>query len=331
MIMDTGIIRLAVMLVELVLVFALAAITLAGMGYAFVLWLRHKDREDKSLEMVCLQVAVPRDNEIKTDAMEQIFSSIHSIKKGKLGLFGLLTFMQVQPHVSFEIVAMKEDVRFYIEVPEKLRDLVEKQIHGGYPGAEIKMVDEPTIFSEKGHVEYAWSVLRNASYNPIQVYKNLATDPIAGLTSAMAKMGDGEGAHIQMIISPADNKWKGKGRSWIARMKKNEANPEKATYKVDPKMMEAVDNKVSKNGFYTTIRMVVSSTDKTEAKMHMSNLKASFEQYNGDLNGFKGKKIWMKGQFMVDFVYRYPPVNWWGNWTVLNFRTRQLKHRIYFG
>ena len=293
------------------------ALVAAGI-YVWILYERHKDRERSSLQMVCLQVAVPRDNEIKIDAMEQIFSSLYSIKKGGKGPFGLLTFLQVQPHISFEIVGRKEDIRFYIVVPEKLRDLVEKQIHGGYPGAEIKVTDEPTIFDEEGQVEFSWLVLRNAEYNPIQTYKNLATDPMAALTSALAKMGDGEGAHIQMLIYPADSKWKSKGRAWIGKTKKNEANPEKASYKVDPRVMEAVENKVGKSGFRTSIRMVVSSTSADSAKAHLANLKAAFEQFSGDLNGFKGKKPKLKGMFMTDFIYRYQPMTYWGDWTVLN-------------
>jgi hypothetical protein len=296
--------------------------------YGWILWYRHKDREESSLRMVCLSVAVPRDNEIKIDAMEQIFSSIYSIKKGKKGPFGWLTFLQVQPHISFEIVAQKEDIRFYIVVPEKLRDLVEKSIHGGYPGAEILMTDEPTIFSEEGQVQFAWLVLRNAEYNPIQTYKNLATDPMSSLTSALAKMGGDEGAHIQILITPADAKWKGKGHSWIGKTKKNEANPEKASYKVDPKIMEAVENKVGKSGFWTTIRMVVSAKDKEVAKMHLDNLKASFEQFSGDLNGFKGQKIRFKGLFMQDFIYRYQPMVRWGDWTILN--TEELASLYHF-
>ncbi len=300
----------------LVLGIFILAVTLAG--YLLIVWYRHKDREEKSLSMVCLQVAVPRDNEIKIDAMEQIFNSLYAIKKGPKGPFGWLSFLQVQPHISFEIVSRKEDIRFYIVLPDNLRDLVEKQIHGGFPGAEIKLAEEPNIFSEDGHVEFSWLIMRNASYNPIQVFKNLPTDPMAALTSAMAKMGDGEGAHVQLLISPADAKWKKKGRSWIGKTKKSESDPEKASYKVDPKVMEAVDNKVSKNGFQATVRLVVSSVNKESAKVHMANIRAAFEQYNGDLNGLKGKKIRLKGHFMMDFIYRYQPAIWWGNWTIFN-------------
>lgn len=297
-------------------------------GYLLVIWYRHRDREQKSLEMVCLQVAVPRDNEIKTDAMEQIYASLYSIKKGGLGPFGWFSFLQVQPHISFEIVARKEDIRFYIVMPEKLRDLVEKQIHGSYPGADVRIVEEPNIFTENGKVEFAWLVGRTAAYNPIQVYKNLSVDPLAGLTSALAKMGDGEGAHIQILISPTDNKWKGKGRAWIGKTKKSESDPEKASYKVDPKMMEAVDNKVSKSGFQTTIRIVTVAPDKTLAKSHLTNIKASFEQFNGEMNGLKGKKLRIKQSFMVDFIYRYQPMLWWGGQTIFN--TEELSTIYHF-
>ena len=278
--------------------------------------------------MVTLQIAVPRDNEIKIDAMEQVFASLYSIKKGGLGPFGWFSFLQTQPHVSFEIVARKEDIRFYIVVPTMLRDLVEKQIHGSYSGADIQVVDEPNIFTESGKVEFTWLVSRNATYNPIQVYKNLTVDPLASLTSALAKMGEGEGAHIQILIAPADNKWKGRGRAWIGKTKKAEADPEKASYKIDPKVLEMVENKVGKSGFETTVRLVTVAADSEAAKAHMGNIRATFEQLNGDLNGFKGKKIRMKQTFMVDFIYRYQPMLWWGGKTVLN--TEELATMYHF-
>jgi hypothetical protein len=286
--------------------------------YMAIALYRHRDREQKSLDMVCLQVAVPRDNEIKTDAMEQVFNSLAAIKKGGLGPFGWFSFLQAQPAISFEIVAIKEDIRFYIVVSNKLRDLVEKQIHGSYPGADIKIVEEPNIFSEEGNVEYTWLVMRSVPYKPIQVYKNLSVDPLASLTSSLAKMGDGEGAHIQVMIAPADSKWKSQGRSWIGKTKKAESDPEKASYKVDPKVLEAVDNKISKNGFETTIRIVVSAQTKEQARAHMSNIKAAFEQYNGDNNGLRGKKLRFQSSFISDFIYRYQPLVWWGAQTILN-------------
>ncbi len=286
--------------------------------YVAIAFYRHRDREEKSLDMDCMQVAVPRDNEIKIDAMEQVFNSLYSIKKGGLGPFGWFSFLQSQPHISFEMVAKKEDIRFYIVTPKKIRDLVEKQIHGSFPGADIQIVEEPNIFTENGFVENCWLVMRSMVYKPLNVYKSLAVDPMAALTSSLAKMGEGEGAHIQILISPADSAWKGKGRSWIGKTKKSESDPEKASYKVDSKVIEAVDSKVSKNGFETTIRIVVSSGSKESAKAHMGNLRAAFEQFNSDQNGLKTKKMYFKATFITDFIYRYQPMLWWGAQTILN-------------
>ena len=122
---------------SLLVIFILAIGGLAILAYIFILWWRNRNREEKSLEYVLLQVALPADNEIKIDAAEQMWASLYSIKKG-----GWFKFLRPQSHLSFEIVARHEDIRFYVSVPQKLRDLVEKQINGAYPDAEIIEVPE---------------------------------------------------------------------------------------------------------------------------------------------------------------------------------------------
>src|SRR3989344_2929264 len=108
-------------------VLVIIAAALAGiivLSYAFILWLKVKNREEKALDYMLLQVAVPRDNEIKIDAAEQFFSSFASLKKS-----GWKTNITGKPHMTFEIVATPGDIRFYISVPKKLRDFIEKQIY----------------------------------------------------------------------------------------------------------------------------------------------------------------------------------------------------------
>ena len=43
---------------------------------------------------------------------------------------------------------MPGDIRFYVHTPKKLKDLVEKQINGAYPDAEIKEVNIDSIKRE---------------------------------------------------------------------------------------------------------------------------------------------------------------------------------------
>jgi len=291
-------------LVLIAFLLGLGIVMLVGLGYVLVHWLKFKDREKRSLEFVVMQVAVPRDNEVKIDGAEQMFASLFSVKKSG----GLLGFLKPQDHLCFEIVAKKEDIRFYVSVPEKLKDLVEKQIHGTYPGADVKEVDEYSVFSDHGKVAFAAMKLSNASFYPIQIYKDLPTDPLSSLTAGLAKMGDNEGAVVQVLISPAGSKWQKAGRSFTSKTKKEEANPETAKYNIDPKTYEEIENKCSKSGFETTIRMVVSSNTKESAEAHLSNLTSSFSQYNSDHNSFTKVKTRLKKLFMIDFIYRYQPL-----------------------
>ena len=53
-----------------------------GLGILFLQWFRFRNREQVSLNFMTLEIAVPRENEVKIDAAEQIFGALHSIKKG---------------------------------------------------------------------------------------------------------------------------------------------------------------------------------------------------------------------------------------------------------
>jgi hypothetical protein len=281
----------------------LALLGLMILIYGLILWWRHRGREESSLKQVLLQIALPFNNEIKIDAAEQMFASLYSIKKG-----GHLKFLKLQPHLSFEIVGKQEDIRFYVSVPIKLKDLVEKTINGAYPDAEILEVPEYNIFSETGRVAFAELELDKSAYLPIKAYKDLPTDPLSAVTTALGKMGPDEGAVVQVMISPAENKWSGRGRAYVTGIKKSESDPQKAKFKVDAKTLEAVENKCSKPGFNTIVRLVVCSTSQEMADSHLSNLKTVFSQYSSDLNRFSGHKIYLKPGFMMDFIYRYQPI-----------------------
>lgn len=281
-----------------------------ALGFGFMLWRKGQQRREKALDLVLLQVALPRDNEIKIDAAEQMFASLASIKKG-----GMFSFLKVPDYFSFEIVARHSDIRFYVAVPKKLHDLLEKQINGSYPTAEIKIVDEYNIFSEEGYVAFAGLKLKSSSYYPIKIFKDLPVDPLSSITSVLAKMGEGEGAAIQILLTPASSKWQRNGRRFVAKTKKAEANPETAKYATDARTLESIENKLGKPGFDSVIRIVVSSASQASADANLSNIIGAFSQFSSDQNGFGKNKYWMKRFFMIDFIYRYFPL--WGNRSVL--------------
>ncbi len=292
-------------------------------GFAFLLWMRNRTREHDSLNTTLLQIALPRDNEIKIDAAEQLFASLVALGK-QGGRFRLKN----PPHISFEVVGMPGDIRFYVSVPNKFRDFVEKQINGAYPDAEISAVDDPAakqkqdtlagteynIFSENGKVAFASLRLGSIDYKPIKVYKDLPVDPLSSVTSILAKMSPGEGAVVQLLINPAGDTWKKAGKDYLASTKKTEANPETAKYSADAKELEGIENKVGKPGFNTLVRIVVSSSTEESAKAHLENIVNAFAQYSSQ-NSFSKNKLRLKGAFLTDFIYRYFPM--WGQTSVL--------------
>ena len=310
--------------IHLLLILFLSIVALLGLiisffilgGYVFILWWRNRAREETSLKSILLQISISRDNEIKIDAAEQIFASLASMRKS-----GRLAFLKPQPHLSFEIVGTQGDIRFYMYVPNKMRDFIEKQINGAYPDAEIVPLtlstahqkqenvlgSEYNIFADTNKVSFASLKLKGADYMPLKVFKDFPVDPMSTLTSVLAKMAEGEGAAIQILVQPADAEWKKLGKGHISKTKKSEANPETAKYSTDSKEIEAIENKLTKPGFNVTVRIVVSSSSKEAADAHLSNITSSFTQYSG-ANSFKKNKIRLKGLFVTDFIYRYFPI-----------------------
>ena len=286
-----------------ILAFILAFALSMAFFYILSVFLKLKKREKLSLEMVTVEVKVSKDNEVKIDAAAQMFSALAVLKKS-----GWFSFLDVDDLVAFEIVAKKAEIRFYVSTPSHLIDLVEKTIYGYYPSADIHRVDEPNIFNRKGKVVFGGMRKKDYVYMPLKIYKNLPTDPMSAITSALSKMGEGEGAMVQILVRPTRSNWDKVGRSYISSVKKKEANPEKATFSTDPKILERVDDQCSKPGFDATIRFVVSAESKERANIHLKNIKTAFSQFNSDLNGLKSTRVVFPGGFMINFIYKFFPV-----------------------
>ena len=294
-------------------IFVLGIVTAVVMLSFWLLlwWMKWRNREDVSLNFVTLQIAPPKENEVKVDAMEQAFMALMSIKRG-----GFWQRFAAQQHLCFEIVAKKEDIRFYVSCHKNNVGLVEKQLSGAYPGVEVKEVEEPNVFTKEGKVEFAELVLRGKSFYPIKTYKELSTDSLGSITATLARMDEGEAAVVQLLVTPADSSWSKSGAGFLSATKKAEADPEKAKFRLSPEDMQAIDNKVGKPGFLASVRLVCVAPTEAQAKANLSTIKGTFAQFGTDKNGFSGKKLRFKSGFMVDFIYKYQPM--FGNNSVLN-------------
>ncbi len=294
--------------IQYYLLIAVASIVLALVLFWLfklaVLFHKIEKREDMSLDMTVLRVKLSKENEIKIDAAEQFFNTLYTLKKAP----GMLAFLDLEETMGFEIVAKHGEIAFYVHCPTRLSDLIEKQIYANYQNADITVVEEPSVFTETGYVAYKSLVQKDVAYYPMRTYKDLPNDSIASLTSALSKMTTEEGAIVQILIRPANSNWKKAGKSYVSTTRKQETNPEKATYKVDQKTLDKIDEKCSKPGFESVVRFVVNSTDKEMAEMHLRNISGAFSQFSSDLNGLTTSHIFMKAGFMFCFVYRCFPL-----------------------
>ena len=286
-----------------VLAAIIASLLTIGFIYLLVIYIRLKKRDQMACEMITLEVLMPKENEIKIDAAEQMFASFSSLEKPG----GILSFLEVGDVLACEIVGTKSDIRFYISVPKKIVDLIEKTIYGYYSTADIRHVEEPNIFTEKGNVAFASLKQSKDSYMPLKTYRDIPTDSMAAVTSALSKMSDHEGAIIQFLIRGTKSNWKKEGKSYVSSVKKKEANPNEATFETSQKILEKIDEKTTKSGFETMIRIVVSAQNKDTAEAHLRNIKNAFSQFTSELNDLTSPKIWFKAGFMMNFIYKFFP------------------------
>lgn len=279
----------------------------------------------KKLERVLLEIRIPRHRHKEGDKPaelteqvavgEQLFQSLHSIYRG-----GLSSAIFEQDSLSFEIAASNGEIGWYVGVPLHLQNLVEKQIHAYYPDAEITPVPMYNIFSREGFVAASALALQKKNLYPIKTFRDLETDPVAGLVGALAKIAPEEGAAIQIMIAPTGHRWRSKGQSLarqyaqgkggggggnagskifggifkfggelasaaMADTKKDGAHANsddepKKLTQAQEEFVEKIETKASKVGFDVVIRVVTAATDRSVAEANLSHIVNAFSPFS---------------------------------------------------
>lgn len=256
-----------------------------------------------SLNMVFFEVTLPRNNEIEIPAAEQMFANLSGLYRD-----GFLHFLKRQVSLSLEIVADHKEIRFIVGCPKEVSGYVEKQIHGSYPVAEIVEMPEYNPFVKEGYVSLAKLITTGPAYYSIQTYKELneEIDPLSNIISSLSKLNPDETVVIQICLSPAGPHWQKGGQKVV--FKSQNADPEKHQYVLDKRVVEGINKKTAKLGFYAVVRIVATAKDQNAAQREAQNAAASFEQFSiPHLASFKSQKIWVKKWFMHDFLYRHTP------------------------
>ena len=293
----------------------IAAACLAGAAYLNDL----KNKHHEDVEGVLLSLEIPRTNDKKELAAEQMFASLHGILRSKkeLAADGLK-----QEHISFEIAAIEKHIRFYVWVPKHLQNFVEGQIYAQYPTVQIHTLTEDYAQRSINH-RTVMSTEMNLIYNetlPIKTFVSFEVDPLAAITATLAKLEQSdEEMWIQVLARPIDDSWHKRGSKVVAKIKSGKnmlgfsggassyisqvlAAPFKPPEDVkgnggaakpevserDKARISAIEEKSTKLGYQVKVRLAYLGSDEYTAKLRLQAMVGTFKQFNTtNLNGFK--------------------------------------------
>lgn len=272
-----------------------------------------------NVDSVLLMLEIPRTNDKKELAAEQLFASLHGILRDKREL---KNSGGVQEHLSFEIVSTAGQIRFYVWVPKVLQSFVEGQIYSQYPTVQIYKMNEDYVDNRSKYpVQYMSELgLVDNEALPIKTFDNFEVDPLAGITGTLAKLNPdrSEELWIQILTRPIADDWhKNTTDRWIKRIKSGKRPflsgtidwtyvieilgalfrpPEGGTgseAKVElseraKTQIAKAEEKATKLGYEVKIRLAYLGQSDVDAKLNMQALVGTFKQYNStNLNGFR--------------------------------------------
>jgi len=186
----------------------------------------------KNIRWDLLEIKVPKELEKRPKTMEEVFSGLYSNFQVVIDTtFDVHLDGMVESWFSLEIVSFGGDIHFYIRTPDILRGLVESQIYAQHPEAEITKVEDyvnnvPDDIPSKDYNLWGTEmVLEKEDAYPLRVYKDFEdtaigefVDPVASIVEGASELSPGEQIWIQILIRPADDKWKEEGRSLVMKL-----------------------------------------------------------------------------------------------------------------
>lgn len=268
-----------------------------------------------STKSVLLAIEVPKENDKTPLAAETLFSSLHGIGMS---------------HLSFEIEAREKSIRFYTWVPGHLRGYVEGQLYAQYSDInimEVKDYSRPSKIDNKLAVVETELAFSKKDFYPINTFENFTVDPLAAITGVLSKLQLDEHVWIQVLIKPESDDWRTKAINFISAVKEgrdvNESfgktivkglaglagdvvktamsgsseegiSSKGEKTELSPgvsQVLQAIEDKSSKLGFRTKIRLVALDKDEITAKNRLQLVLGAFKQFNtNNLNAFEAGK-----------------------------------------
>ncbi len=334
-----------------VLLWALAVVIILFLIKKIIRFIAHKNHYfDHVIFLVRLPKEKPGDKEKEFTVQqlheeiargETIFSAIGGLRaqRGiKTWLFGR------NDHFSFEIVANKKVISFYVTAPRTMSRYLQQRIQAHYPEAVMEEVEDYNIFSSRGEVVGGILRTKRNFVFPLKTYQKQEDDPLNSIINAMSKLNEDEGMAVQYLVRSARAEWHKKVSKIVREVNKgksvNEAlkttflskfflvlaeiikaakpsspadkqkqlqeQPKKLT-PMEEEMLKGFEEKNSKAGLDVNLRIVVSARNRGQAQVYLDNLVSAMSQYNYYEygNSFPSKAYTRNQKKIIsDFIYR---------------------------
>lgn len=343
------------MSVSAVVGFIMVVILIGGL-FGFFYWqyrqvLREAKNYERGLKMITMKIFLPpRTDDIEGSNRDERDVTDEAISQAQ-ALYGIISSTATkgfksriygQRHISFEIVAARGLIDFYIGVPIMLEDVVRQAVMAAYPLARVDEVEEVNVFSKTGKLSGTvggeFSLKKSLAY-PIATYSESKRDAMRAIINALSAVTGEDGVGIQLLVRPAPTGWTAVSKRESMRIKKDRVSGRASWGKLgvrpvdlleilwkppsherkedqvqmeltaaEQKAIEAIEEKIVHPGFETLIRVVASSNTAARSQLLMKNVVAAFALFDSpSFNGFKFMVAKNIEQFVTAYIFRFFP------------------------
>ena len=308
-----------------------------------IFWLfsraKEKSRFEKSLDYVLYEILLPRREEEKDEkktfkdyisVMEQFLVGMKGIKEG-----GFWNWMYgIKPYFVLELALSNigEETVFYAAIPKDNARFFEKQFQAIFPDGQIEpKYEDYNIFNSGGQSAASRLALEKNPVLPIKTYQKLESDPLEVIATTFSKLKkQGEGAALQIVLSPDNGGFGKKIKRAIEETKKGEKLDKKSKFSViskeikqtfgeskskvqkeepktiDEELAKLLQERAAKNIFSANIRLIASAETKEEAEGILGELEGAFFQFGEPRgNAFKFNRLSSKEIHELAFKFSF--------------------------
>ena len=325
-----------------------------GGTIGLIFWHYHRKKSQlyRALSFVLYEITLPHEKP-KQGEPEKNFKELIAIMEQFYSGMSLPSARHVviESYFCLEIglPVQGKEVVFYAAVEKSRSQLFEKLTQGLFPHANIFLKkDDYNIFKPQGFSVGSFARLKKQEILPIRIYEKFESDPLQVIINTFTKLqNEGEGAALQLIVSPADERVIKKAKMVVSEVRKGkslsksleghgsvgkgvfremgrlvsgyseikEEKPERQK-PVDEELAKLLEIKASYQTFMVNIRLLASSESKEKAESILAELESGFLQFN-EAQGNGLEFIRPKRGKLKDLLYKF------------SFRIPDKKTRVY--